>query len=339
MSQRVKIVAFVANGLFIAVVLLTGMLYLAADVGPNEALKGFISLIILAMAAVVVIAALVAPRRIGSLSKIGYCVVCLFIGVAGWLWIENFNSYSQLSPPTETIFLSILSAINLWALVTNRPIQIVPLLQRRLVRNTLIGGLVIAVSVFALLAATFIPRISTQYESAEHFLRLGGGVRWHNGWVSGVYLKGTKTTDDDLHHLKDFPKLESLYLSNTQVTDAGLAHLSSHRPLAHLYLDETAVTDSGLRHISSLTKLQNLWLHRTQVSDSGLRHLEGMTDMGYLDLGYTKVTDEGLPHLYGMRRMYYLHLPGTAVTEAGLRKIGDAIPGLSAYNGTVSIGK
>ncbi|WP_145424629.1 hypothetical protein [Symmachiella dynata] len=339
MPQIFKVIALWTNGIFIAISLFLSMFYLVADIGPSEAFMGFASILVLVLAAASVIAALSTTKQIAALFVLGYGAVCLFVGVAGWIWIEHFELYSQLSPPMETVLLGLLSAVDITALLTNRPIRIVSLLRHRVARYMLLGGVVITVCVVAQIATKYVPRISSQYASAEHFLQLGGGVQWEDGWVAGVYLKGTNTTDEDLGYLKDFPKLQSLYLSNTQVTDAGLVHISDQRSLAHLYLCETAITDKGLQQISSLTGLRNLWLSRTQVSDAGLKYLEGMTEIGYLDLGNTKVTDAGLAHLYDMKRMYYLGLPGTAVTESGLRKIGNVIPGLSAYNGTVSIGR
>lgn len=332
-----KATALILNGAFIPFCLFAGFIWLAADVGANEAFSRLGWSILLAVASLVVVAALLLSDRHRPFVRAGHAAAVVLLVASLWEWYEHFNLFSDVFPPEDALIFGGLALLNTATLIANRPLRLAPLLERRSARYSLIGSIVVAGLVAVLVATTFAGRISNQYPYAKHVLQLGGGIRWQNGWVVGVYLKATPTTDDDLRHLKHFPRLESLYLSDTPITDAGLAHISQLRSLDSLYLDNTAVTDHGLRHISSLTRLRNFWMHGTQVTDNGLVHLEEMTEMGYLDLGNTGVTDAGLPHLYGMKELYYLHLPGTGVTDAGLRRITAEIRGLSAYNGRTQV--
>lgn len=331
-------IAVTGNVLLIFAALGFGLLSLAADIGVDEAKRGLLGgLAVAASASAVMIGLTITPKH-RQVVWVGYCgLPVLFVAPFLW-WIRHFNYSSGLFPPSESLFVGLLATLNLVALWLLRP---VPLWSgrgpwRMVVTVVAWGGVILLVVIG--LGVPWAARVASQYESAQHFLRLGGGVTWENGFVVGLYLKGTHTNDDDLKDLSSFPSLRSLYLSDTQVTDAGLLHVGKVTTLEHLYLSNTIVSDTGLSRIKNLSKLQNLWLHNTNVSDAGLRYLENMSEMGYLDLGGTDVSDDGLPSLYGMMYLYYLHVPGTDVSKAGLEEIVAAIPGLRAYNGEASVG-
>lgn len=337
-SGVLKTLALAANGVFIPAALLMCPFLVLADAGPLL-MPGVIWSLLLAAVAVTVIFALALPEDRRWLVRLAYLALLLPCAFIMESWIDHFNNFSRFDPPGESMYVGVLAFLDVLALLTNRPLYLSFVWHRRRLRYSTITGLVVIGFGLAWLVTTLAQRISEQYPYADHFLRLGGGVRWDDGWVTGIYLKSTTTTDDDLRHLKHFPRIRSLYLSDTQISDSGLEELAELQTVEHLYLDRTTVTDRGLGHIAGLTRLQNLWLHDTAVTDAGLRHLTGMTEMGYLDLGKTKVSDAGMPNLYGMKKLYYLHLYETMVTDEGLRECSRRIPGLYAYNGRITVGR
>jgi hypothetical protein len=64
--------------------------------------------------------------------------------------------------------------------------------------------------------------------------------------IIGVDLAGTRATDADLVHLKEFPALRKLNLSNTQISDQGLTHLKGLKQLQLVDLRGTKVTAKGV---------------------------------------------------------------------------------------------
>lgn len=183
----------------------------------------------------------------------------------------------------------------------------------------------------------FAARIRQQKAATAGWEEQFGGIRWDDGWVTGLYGKNRPIDDDDLAILHELPHLKSLYLTDTQVTDAGLDHVAACRDLEHLYLGNTAITDAGLAKIKRLTKLRNLWIHGTAVTDAGVWYLQDMTQMGYLDLGDTRITDRALDYLDSMSELYYLSLWSTEVTGDAMRRLAKKLPRLRAYNGWVTV--
>jgi hypothetical protein len=300
---------------------------------------GVIWSVLLVTAAVTVLLALNLPESRRWFVRLAHAALVLPFAFAVTSWVDHFNMSTRFAPPGESVMVGGLAMLNVLALATNRPLYLSFVWQRRKLRYAALAGLAALGFGAAAFAAPRAQRIAEQFPYAERFLRRGGTVSWDDGWVTGIYLKSTPATDEDLRPLKHFPRMISLYLSDTHVTDVGLEELADLHTLEDLYLDRTAVTDSGLGHIAGLTRLRNLWLHDTAVTDAGLRHLTGMTEMGYLDLGKTKVSDAGMPDLYGMHKLYYLHLYGTAVSDEALRECARKIPGLSGYNGRITVGR
>jgi hypothetical protein len=91
--------------------------------------------------------------------------------------------------------------------------------------------------------------------------------------VTRVNLSGMET-DDDLIHLRAFPRLRHLLLDGTQVTDDGLKHLESLTCLEFLSLGRLKITDAGLMHLYGLNRLQRLTLDGTRVTDKGVAKLQ-----------------------------------------------------------------
>ena len=71
--------------------------------------------------------------------------------------------------------------------------------------------------------------------------------------VVAVNLTNTRTTDNELVHIKQFRRLEKLYLGATQITDAGLEQLRELPRLERLYLGGTQITDASLQHLGGFS--------------------------------------------------------------------------------------
>ena len=134
-------------------------------------------------------------------------------------------------------------------------------------------------------------------------------------------LRGSQVTDAGLVHLEGLTELSILSLSCPGITDAGLAHLKGLIKLKVLWLTDTQVTGAGLVHLKDLTRLRTLNLRDAQVTDAGLVHLEGLTNLTQLDLRGAQVTDEGLFHLKGLTQLLFLQLSASRITDAGLAHI------------------
>lgn len=332
-SQFLKVAAVACNGLFALWSLFRGLISMAADIGIHEAYSMFAWAASWAVASIVVIVALLVPKYAHPLIWSGYGAIAFHLLAFLREWEQHFNLSSDLLPPQHLLPLLGLALLSTLALTVNRPPRQDPIWKSRWSRNLLIVGILTVTLVGGLRFAMIARRVQSQYASAQHILKLGGGVHWESGWVGGVYLKGTETKDEDLRVLRQFPRLESVYLARTPITDAGLTQLSHIDSIDSLYLYETAITDRGLQAIAGLTRMRNLWLGETQITDEGLTSLRRMTQVEYLDLAHTQVTDAGLPQLYHMQKMYYLHLTGTTVSEAALQRIATKLPNLSACNG------
>src|SRR5262245_46803664 len=101
--------------------------------------------------------------------------------------------------------------------------------------------------------------------AAAALKKVGGTVQTDNASpgkpVVGVLLSYSKATDDDLAHLKAFPKLRTLNLYNAQsISDDGLKHLEELTGLEELNLGSTKITDKGMERLKNLKKLRSLYL-------------------------------------------------------------------------------
>lgn len=184
-------------------------------------------------------------------ARAAYCAVVLQIANCVGIWIHSFYMTSQLSPPMETTFSGGLAAINLLALLSYRPLYPARWMTTRRTLGTFACGVVIAGLIGGIALTSLIRRISTQSQTAQLFVRVGGGVYWENGWVVRLDLKGSGTTNDDLPHLRTLPQLHELSLANTLVNDNGIVHLRS------------------------LTQLQKLELPRKRISAHSVMWLKG----------------------------------------------------------------
>ena len=58
-------------------------------------------------------------------------------------------------------------------------------------------------------------------------------------WVIYVSLRDTKVSNEDLRHLRKFPRLQTLDLANTSITSRGMLHLKTAKHLSCLSLWNT----------------------------------------------------------------------------------------------------
>ncbi|NQU24983.1 MAG: hypothetical protein HQ567_27170 [Candidatus Nealsonbacteria bacterium] len=107
----------------------------------------------------------------------------------------------------------------------------------------------------------------------------------------------TDFDDDDMAHLRGFPRLRYLKVFNSRVTDTGLAHLKSLPELENLGLAGTKITDAGLVHLQQLPRLEAIGLDSTDVTDAGLVRLHDLAGLRRLGLFHTKATPQGIERL------------------------------------------
>jgi hypothetical protein len=158
-----------------------------------------------------------------------------------------------------------------------------------------------------------------QKQSAMRALRrLGAEVRQENEGVVSVTLTSVQVTDNDLVHLRAFPRLREVDLVDTAVTDAGLVHLAGLTHLQCLRILNAPITGTGLKHLEGLTKLRYLELFGCRVSNVGLDSIGKLKSLERLELTRTELDDAGLKSLGTLQFLRTLDLAGTQITDAGL---------------------
>jgi internalin A len=115
--------------------------------------------------------------------------------------------------------------------------------------------------------------------------------------VTGDFLLGTDSSDDELESIGRLTRVELLILGGSRVTDRGLSHLRGMRALQLLEVFSPHVTDDGLAHLAGLSTLRHLNLSHNGVTDRGLRHLVGLANLRTLRMRRTRVTYRGLEPL------------------------------------------
>jgi hypothetical protein len=146
--------------------------------------------------------------------------------------------------------------------------------------------------------------------------------------LKAISLHSSKITDDGLNRIKALSQLETLDLQSTEITDAGLETLKEIPSLKSLCLFDTKITDAGLKNLQGLIELHYLILNDTEISDSGLEYTKGLIHLKVLRLDNTNVTDAGLPHLRGLSQLEFLYLRNTKVTDVGVENLHKALPKL-----------
>ena len=142
-----------------------------------------------------------------------------------------------------------------------------------------------------------------------------------------LLLDRTQVTDDGLRHLESLTCLELLSLNHLKITDEGLVHLRSLTGVQYLNLGETRVAGPGLANLEKWTKLDSLSLYGTPIRDKELARLEQFTALQHLELGNTQITDAGIKHLKTMHGLRSVSLWNTRVTNAGVQDLQAALPG------------
>jgi len=122
------------------------------------------------------------------------------------------------------------------------------------------------------------------------------GVDFRNA-ATWVYLAGAPTTDADLVHLRNLPKLNWLHVGNKPITDDGLAHLAHCTQLESLDLGGTEITDVGLDKLTSLRRLKMLDVGGTEITDAGARKLQNLEHLADLFVSRSRITMDGIEQL------------------------------------------
>ncbi len=159
--------------------------------------------------------------------------------------------------------------------------------------------------------------------NTQWIVDLGGSVaRDARGSVTGVNLRGTWVTDNDLRQLNDLPDLAVLDLGLTHITDQGMSEIKGLRGVTdlNLYFAEY-ITDEGLAAIKDWKKLKRLNLHGTKAGDTALEHISGISTLESLNVGATLMTDVGLERLTQLTKLTELTMGGNELGDAGLQAL------------------
>jgi WD40 repeat protein len=111
-------------------------------------------------------------------------------------------------------------------------------------------------------------------------------------------LVASRVMDEDLVHLRHFPKLTSLSLSRTSLGGAGLKHLQWMGPtLTSLGLAETQIDDASLENLKYFPNLKLLGLSQCNITSAGLVHLRHLKKLETLSIISTSVDDSAFEML------------------------------------------
>ncbi|WP_210412888.1 serine/threonine protein kinase [Leptospira gomenensis] len=144
-------------------------------------------------------------------------------------------------------------------------------------------------------------------EALEYFRSLRDNDSWRNLFVRDqidklevLGFEGTKISNDKLHHLLIFPKLNHLILSETKITEEGLESLKTSN-INHLQIDLTPNSNVVIKTLMKWKQLDDL------------------------NIAYTKVDDRAIDDILKIKTLRDITVPGTNITEKGkerLRKHG-----------------
>jgi internalin A len=165
--------------------------------------------------------------------------------------------------------------------------------------------------------------VSAYGEDTQWITDLGGSAtRNDQGQVTGISLRGTWVTDNDLRRLNHYPALSVLDLSLTHITDGGMQEIKNLRGVTDfsLYFSEY-ITDEGVAAIKEWKSLKRLNLHGTKAGDTALDHIAGLTLLETLDVGSTLMTDVGLERLTSLPNLRSLTMGGNELGDAGMQAL------------------
>jgi hypothetical protein len=145
--------------------------------------------------------------------------------------------------------------------------------------------------------------------------------------LDSIDLRGATISDDELQHLRAFPRLTTLGLRGTAITDAGLPSLGGLQQLKDLDLRGTKITGSALGSLP--WKLEALHLTSTAVTGKYLFVLTSMPNLKVLKLNSLAIDDAALGTLAECTALRHLELDNTGITDNGLRGLFARNPNLT----------
>ena len=166
-------------------------------------------------------------------------------------------------------------------------------------------------------------------------------------WVCFLDPAKSKMCDEQLHLLKDLPRLTTVSLSGPGITDRGIKVLSELPAVVDVALVDTTVSADGLSWLAKSGRITGLSLVGENVTDDLLYRLPRFSNLKDLQLGRTRVTseglvpirqmrnlsslrietspnvgDDGLSHLSQCENLHWLHLANVNVCDKGLSHLG-----------------
>lgn len=134
--------------------------------------------------------------------------------------------------------------------------------------------------------------IDNMAQARAYFKALGAMLPEGGNFVASQIM------DEDLMHLKHFPRLTNLSFERTSLGGAGLKHLEWMGPtLKILGLSETQVDDASLENLKYFPNIKLLGLSNVAVTSAGLAHLRHLKKLETLTISGTDVDDSGLEML------------------------------------------
>jgi hypothetical protein len=117
---------------------------------------------------------------------------------------------------------------------------------------------------------------------------------------------GRKVRDQDLLHLKAFPRLRNLDLESTSITDSGVACIAELGGLERLRLSCTNLGDKDMVRIASLSNLRELDISHTNVSRWGLVFLQDLPSLEVIMVDERAVDEQSLVECKQLKEIHFV---------------------------------
>lgn len=143
-----------------------------------------------------------------------------------------------------------------------------------------------------------------------------------NNSPSLTTVRGSRFSEDDLHHFAQLPKLHELGAQSSDASPQVLNKLAQKPMLKHLDLEGAALDDTLIKILARSKTLTHLELCSANMTHLGLREIVSMQQLTGLDIWNTRITDADLSLLKQLPNLSYLAIGGhegqTRLTAEGV---------------------
>lgn len=159
--------------------------------------------------------------------------------------------------------------------------------------------------------------IRAELENLDVYFVLDG-----SGYAQEADLMESRSPNDILAKLAEFPNLTRVLLDGTKADLDTFDALSKITGLAHLEIERSSPTAASFEKLKGLKGLKFLQLHKATLSADGMRVLAQFPALEQIRCGQTRVGDEELSYLSSLKTLKAIDLSDcNRVTIAGIQSL------------------